>query len=166
MVAPAGRVRLTLFVAALTLVGLLAMPATAQDFEKGLEAAQRGDYAIALREWRPLAKQGHAEALYNLGVMYAMGQGVPEDAGKAGTWYRSAAEQGYAKAQFALGGMYKNGHGVRQDYVQALMWYNLAVARGMTSAALFRDLVTKKMPPADVSKAERLARDWLEQHQK
>jgi len=32
------------------------------DFQKGLEAAQKGDFATALREWTPLAKQGHVNA--------------------------------------------------------------------------------------------------------
>ena len=29
-----------------------------QDFQKGLAAYESGDYATALREWKPLAKQG------------------------------------------------------------------------------------------------------------
>ena len=29
------------------------------DFQDGLKAAQSGDFATALREWRPLAKQGY-----------------------------------------------------------------------------------------------------------
>jgi hypothetical protein len=33
-----------------------------QDFQKGLAAAQSGDFATALREWEPLAKQGDADA--------------------------------------------------------------------------------------------------------
>ena len=32
------------------------------DFQKGMDAAQRGDYATALREWKPLAEQGDADA--------------------------------------------------------------------------------------------------------
>ena len=40
------------------------------DLQKGLTAAQSGDYATALREWTPLAKQGNANAQSNLGVMY------------------------------------------------------------------------------------------------
>ena len=40
------------------------------DFEMGFAAAQRGDYAAALLEWRPLAEQGDADAQYNLGLMY------------------------------------------------------------------------------------------------
>ena len=31
------------------------------DFQKGVTAYQSGDYATALREWTPLAKQGGAE---------------------------------------------------------------------------------------------------------
>ena len=48
----------------------------AQDFQKGFEAAQKGDFATALREWRPLAEQGNAVAQSNLGAMYHEGQGV------------------------------------------------------------------------------------------
>ena len=39
------------------------------DFQKGVTAFQSGDYATALREWKPLAKQGNASAQHNLGVM-------------------------------------------------------------------------------------------------
>ena len=56
----------------------LAVPAWA-DFQAGMDAHSRGDYATALREWRPLAEQGDALAQCNLGVLYQNGQGVPED---------------------------------------------------------------------------------------
>ena len=49
------------------------------DFQKGLDAVQRGDYTTALREWNPLAEQGVAFAQFNLGVMYANGLGVPQN---------------------------------------------------------------------------------------
>ena len=41
------------------------------DFKKGLAAYDSGDYATALREWTPLAEQGHADAQFYLGVMYS-----------------------------------------------------------------------------------------------
>ena len=47
------------------------------DFQKGLDAYKRFDYATALREWEPLAKQGDASAQFNLGLMYRYGRGVP-----------------------------------------------------------------------------------------
>ena len=36
------------------------------DFQKGLTTYQNGDFATALREWKPLAEQGYARAQYNL----------------------------------------------------------------------------------------------------
>lgn len=50
--------------------------AQAADFDRGLAAAQSGNFEAALREWRPLAEQGHVKAQYNLGVMYEYGDGV------------------------------------------------------------------------------------------
>ena len=58
---------------------LVFKPVLAQDFQKGLAAAQGGDYATALSEWKPLAKAGDVEAQYNLGIMYDQGQGVTQD---------------------------------------------------------------------------------------
>ena len=49
------------------------------DFDDGLNAYNEGDFKTALREWRPLAEQGHAEAQVNLGVLYESGSGVPQN---------------------------------------------------------------------------------------
>ena len=43
------------------------------DFQKGLNALQKKDYATALREWEPLAEQGYADAQFYLGLMYHTG---------------------------------------------------------------------------------------------
>ena len=61
----------------LLLTLLVGTPAFSADFQKGLTAAQSGDFATALREWTPLAEQGNAVAQYNLGWMYEHGKGVP-----------------------------------------------------------------------------------------
>ena len=60
------------------------------DYQDGLEAYERGDYATAMQEWRPLAEQGDAIAQYNFGLMYAFGQGVVQDYAEAVKWYRLA----------------------------------------------------------------------------
>ncbi|MEP1198257.1 tetratricopeptide repeat protein [Tateyamaria sp.] len=88
---------------------------SAQDFGKGLEAAQVGDFETALREWQPLADQGSASAQVMLGWMYDNGRGVPQDYADAAKWYRLAAEQGDADAQFSLSTLYDNGQGVGKD---------------------------------------------------
>ena len=87
------------------------------DFNKGLAAAQSGDFATALSEWTPLAKQGDADAQFSLGVMYEKGEGVARDNKAAVKWYTLAAEQGLADAQFNLGVMYANGTGVIKDNI-------------------------------------------------
>ena len=66
------------------------------DFQKGVTAYNKKDYATALREWKPLAKQGNFSAQYLLGVMYRKGQGVPQDYKTAVKWYSLAAKQGNA----------------------------------------------------------------------
>ena len=49
-----------------------AISAQAQDYAKGLAAAQLGDFVTALKEWQPLAEQGDADAQNNLGFMYGI----------------------------------------------------------------------------------------------
>jgi uncharacterized protein len=56
----------------------MATPAWA-GWDEGLAAWKRGDYATALREFRPLAEQGFAEAQHSLGRMYYKGHGVTQD---------------------------------------------------------------------------------------
>ena len=107
----------------------LATPAWA-GFDEGSAAYKRGDYETALREWAPLAKQGLAEAQYNLGTMYDGGRGVPQDYAEAMKWYRRAAEQGEAVAQRGIGKMYRFGQGVPQDYGEAVKWYRRAAEQG------------------------------------
>ena len=77
------------FCAAVLLIAL-AVPAWA-GFYEGVAAYERGDYATALREFRPLAVQDHASAQFNLGLMYGEGRGVPQDYLQAHVWSNLAA---------------------------------------------------------------------------
>lgn len=77
--------KLVAAVAALALV-IVAL-ATASDREDAEAAFERGDYKIVLS----LAEQGDAVAEFLLGVMYAEGQGVPQDYVQAHKWYNLAA---------------------------------------------------------------------------
>ena len=112
---------------------LLATPSWA-GFNEGSDAYVRGDYAAALREWHPLAEQGHAGAQKNLGVIYRQGRGVQQDYAEALRWYRKAAERGNATAQFSLGLMYYEAQGVPQDYAEAAKWYRKAAEQGIALA--------------------------------
>ena len=111
----------------------------------------------SLLETRRLAEQGDAEAQFNLGFMYANGEGVPEDDAEAVRWYRMAAEQGYARAQSILGLMYANGEGVPENYVRAYAWLNLAAAQGHETAVSAKADVEGLMTAAQIAEAQELS---------
>ncbi len=142
--------------------------ANAQNTLGFMYASGRGvpqDDAEAMEWYRKAAEQGYAPAQYNIGFLYRKGRGVPQDYAEAMKWYRKAAEQGHAKAQLFLGNMYGNGQGVPRDDVQAYMWFKLASStfppgKGHDLAVKNRDIVAEKMTPAQISDAERLAREW------
>jgi hypothetical protein len=61
--------------------------------------------------------------------------------------------------------MYRDGNGVTQDYVDAHKWFNIAVAYSTDKevrdpATTNRDLVTKKMTPAQIAEAQKRASEW------
>lgn len=96
----------------------------------GLNQAVWADDVSDFRENLQAAEQGDAAAQYNLGAMYAEGQGVRQDYVEAVRWFRKAADQGLAQAQFNLGAMYYKGHGVRQDRALAQEWLGKACQNG------------------------------------
>ena len=82
-------------------------------------------------------------------------------------WFRKAADQDIADAQYNLGLMYAKGLGVQQDYVEAHKWFNLAVLRRPASekekrdqAVKHRDLLAARMTPAQITEAQKRAREW------
>ena len=147
----------------LSIVGLAAP--TWADYEAGVQAFSRADYATALREWRPLAEQGHAGAQYQLGLLYDFSKGVPQDFATARQWYEKAAAQGHAGAQHNLGGMYEFGHGVTRDDVLAYMWYHLAAGQPNGDewrdlAAENRDGIADHMTSVQIADAKMRAQEW------
>lgn len=142
----------------LGLFTLIAVPAWALDVEVGGQALR--DYTAAYNEFRPLAERGNAVAQFNMGVMYANGQGVKQDHAEAVRWFRMAAAQGYANAQRNLGVMYTLGRGVQQDYVQGYLWSELSAARGDKESALLRNTLMKEMTEEQIAEARKLVREW------
>ena len=118
----------------LAAVSLVACAGARADFQDGMEAYKSGNYLYAFDEFRALALGGDAAAQYRLGVMYAKGQGVPQDDKQAAAWYIKAAIQDDAMAQFAIAEMYRQGIGVPQDEKQARTWYLEAADHGFPKA--------------------------------
>jgi len=148
----------------IVLLCLLASPIWAQDFDKGMEAYQGGNYELAFQEFYPLAEQGLADAQLIIGLMYDKGQGLQHDYVKAAKWYKKAAEQGLVPAQTLLGFMYGEGRGVIQDDIKAHKWLNIAASQGVEDAAKGRDMVVEDMTSDQIAEAQRRAREWMEKH--
>jgi TPR repeat protein len=119
---------------ALALMVLAAPAAIAEDYERGLSAYNRADYATALLEWDVLAQFGDPKAQFGLGVMHTFGQGVPKDDTRAMDWYRRAAERGHAGAQLFLGHGLESGNGAEQNLEAAFFWFLRAAEQGEARA--------------------------------
>jgi TPR repeat protein len=104
------------------------------DMDAGIEAYRRGDYAAAWEAWTQLASAGDPAAQYFLGHLYAKGEGVVRDHGKALVLFRVSAGLGDPYGQFALGYVYEHGQGVEQDAGEAVRWYWAAAEQGSLAA--------------------------------
>jgi TPR repeat protein len=135
----------------------LAVPAWSQDPDRGLQAYERGDFAAALQEWRPLAEKGDAVAQCNVGLMFNSGEGVLRDFVEAARWFRLSAGQGYMDCQNVLGTMYYWGEGVPQDFAEATRWFRAAAEQGHAPAqfSIGRAYVTGEGVRQDYSEAVR-----------
>jgi hypothetical protein len=80
------------------------------------------------------AKAGDAAAQYDLGVLYARGDGLVQDYASAASWFRAAAAQGNIVAQYNLGVLYERGLGVSRNETEALNWYRSAADQNHPAA--------------------------------
>jgi hypothetical protein len=103
----------------------VAPPAAAEPgdrFLAGRAALRAADPAAAAVHFRAAAEAGHAGAAFSLGVLHALGQGVPGDSGAALGWYRRAAEAAGAEARYNLGIKLEEGAAGRSDEATARRW--------------------------------------------
>lgn len=134
-----------------TLLAATAAPALA-DVKAGVDAWAKGDYAKSIKEWRPLAIKGDADAQFNLGQAYKMGRGVPVDLMMAQQWYAKAAAQGHIQAEDNLGLiMFQNG-----DRTNALPFIRKSADRGDPRAQY---ILGTAMFNGDV-----VAKDWVKSY--
>jgi TPR repeat protein len=119
------------------------------------------DFKEAIKWYKLSAAQGNAEAQYKLGEMYQHGHEVLQDFKEAIKWYKLSAEQGNVNGQFGLGEIYE----ILQKYTKSHKWYNIA-GRKTEMARKQRDIVEKEMTPTQILKAQKLAKEWIEEHKK
>lgn len=101
------RRRQVLAAAVVAFVLLVAQPSSAQQsttadqLQEGLRAYSQRNFAGAIRHWGPLAQRGDAAAQYNLGRMYARGEGVRRDLPEAYKWFTLASGGGQREGDHA-----------------------------------------------------------------
>ena len=158
----------TLLTSALLATSIFSVQSTAwadtpeQQFQQGLESANKGDYQTAFKLLLPLAEQGNATAQYNLGQMYRRGEGVKQDDAEAVKWYRKAAEQGMIDAQNKMGEVYLDGRGVKQNDAEAVKWFQKSAEQGSVSAQYVMGLFYSGTYSVDVIKEDlSKAKEWF-----
>ena len=107
-----------------------ASPLRANDRDDASRAFDAGRFEVARHLWLALAAAGDAEAALDLGLLYDLGRGVPQDPSMAYDWYRQAAKAGLAQAAFNVAVMFDSGAGVPRDGADAALWYARAAAGG------------------------------------
>jgi TPR repeat protein len=99
------------------------------ELKDGALAYSRGDFAVAVRELRPLADQGNATAQYLLGAALLNARPPVYDLPGAEAWLRKSADQGNLAAMRDLGKLSWFAKSP-PDIVQAVEWLVRGSERG------------------------------------
>lgn len=135
---------------ALVAIAMLAqaVPAYAQiakdQFQQGIAAYEKSDFARAAKLWEPLADEGEVEAMRNLAQLYRLGLGVRKNNRKAFALYKAAADKGLVEAQVNTAFLYLTGEGVDKDPKEAALWFARAADQGDALAQFNLGLMYEK----------------------
>ena len=94
------------------------------------------DLKQALGWYRKAANGGNGDAMNNMAVMHALGEGVKADFGEAVRWYQKAAEAGNGNAMFNLAALYDEGQGVKKSPKTAARWVMRSILAKIEGAKL------------------------------
>ena len=76
-------------------------------YEIGMDYLRERNYSEAYKWFKKSASQKYVDAQFEIGNLYANGNGVKQSDKDAISWYEKAAEQGSNKAKFYLGKTYE-----------------------------------------------------------
>ncbi len=91
-------------------------------------------YAEAFNWTFKAAKANDPDAIWNLGLFYSLGRGVPKNDAEAIKWFTKAAQHGNVYAQHTTAQKYELGLGVSQNDSEAARWYLKASEQGFADA--------------------------------
>ncbi|MEM8728496.1 MAG: tetratricopeptide repeat protein [Pseudomonadota bacterium] len=145
----------------LSLVLALGTGAALADIEQARDLMEAGQFGAAREVLLPAARSGNADAEELIGVMYAMGLGVPQDHERAFDWYLRSSLKGHPGAQSGLGWYYELGLGMpAPDLVRGYLWYALSTIGGDPDAAISLEEIVKRMTREQIERAQILVNDY------
>ena len=128
---------------------------------------EAADFPHAIEWYLKAAEQNHILAQFNLGIMYANGQGVVPNESQAEIWFDRAARQQDPGAQHYLGmrryraSFEGTAQQMHESRIEAYKWFALAATFGYQDSGLTRDTVASKMSRQDVAEATVRIDDFL-----
>lgn len=115
-------------------------------YKKGLGHLQYRERQEACQIFLELAKSGHVQAQFDLGVM--LWGGLESDGERALYWLETAASHKHADAENFLGSIYVSGYGATQDIEKALMYFKKSMDHGNKNARRnYAVLLAHGLPP-------------------
>lgn len=120
----------TLVLTALFALAMLVGCMGPKPVDLGNDAYQAGDAATAMQQYQAGIDAGDPEATLGMALLYAEGNGVPQDGTKAVAMMRQALEQGSYQAATSLGVCYFHGDFVQQSYETAAGYFAYAARNG------------------------------------
>ncbi|MCL2861333.1 MAG: hypothetical protein FWE22_02875 [Firmicutes bacterium] len=133
----------------------------------GLGSTQK-DFSKALEFYKKSALLGNIESYFNLGNLYAQGEGVEKNPEKAFCFHMIAAKYDHEVAQNEVGTYFEHGLGVEKDIQSAIKWYKKSSKQGCSIASLNLSRCHKRGigVPQDDKKALNILKKAIEQHEK
>lgn len=142
-----------------SLVVFILVAACATELDKGGEAFNRGQYAVAIQHWEPTARKGDPRAQFNLGIMWQHGLGVHRNVNEAATWFHRSANQDYSPAMVAMARIHQEAGFANV----AESWLTLAARWNDQEAVSALRALGRPVPRADLYAARELRRTDEEQ---
>ncbi|MDQ6957742.1 MAG: copper chaperone PCu(A)C [Mariprofundaceae bacterium] len=135
-----------------------ALQPASQLYDQAMNLVRKKNMTDAASLFRQAGEQGNRQAQYQMGLLYARGDGVKKDFIKAREWLYKAAVQGHPKAQFYLGQMYAFGDGGEKDNTRAATWFWLATTLGDRYARDSLRVVSGKISSRELTEAKKQAK--------
>ncbi|MYJ87106.1 MAG: sel1 repeat family protein [Rhodobacteraceae bacterium] len=131
------------------------------DIEYARDLMESNKFEEAMTELLPAAHSGNADAEELIGIMYALGLGVPQDDVRAFEWYLRSSMKAHPGAQSGVGWYYETGRGMEKpDIVRAYMWYTLSAIGGDPDAKISLEFLVPKMTLEEINQGKILVQDY------